>query len=100
MEDMFKNIFECITFASTEIIKVETNLEGGIFYFSINLQKCFSKDFFEDETECIFASFFELHRRYNLLTDIVFKKDREITEYKAQDVKLLNSMYFSILINN
>lgn len=96
VEQMLLDISSHQTSATIDKIDLQKDLEGGDFMFSINLLPS-SKNFYEKQIDFIFVTFFELNRRYNVLSDLVKKKDLEIEEYKAQNVQLIKSKLLSVI---
>lgn len=62
--------------------------------FSLDLLKETPQQFWESVTMPLCLSSMELVRRYEILLDLVKRKDEEITEYKAEGAELIRSTYF------
>lgn len=62
--------------------------------FSLDLLKETSQQFWENVTMPLCLSSMELVHRYEILLDLVKRKDEEIAEYKAEGAELIRSMYF------
>lgn len=91
---LLKNIESYAVQKSVERIELAKNLDGGIFKFSIDLEKGDPQKFWEEVTMplCLMAG--ELRRRQSILLDLVRRKDEEIMEYKLNGAELTRSMLF------
>lgn len=97
VDQMLMDIPNYQTSVTNNEIRLQKDLEGGDFMFLINLLPIKTKNFYEKQMDIIFEAFCELNRRYNILSDLIRKKDLEIEEYKAQNVQLIKSKLFSII---
>ncbi|XP_058808763.1 uncharacterized protein LOC131674238 [Phymastichus coffea] len=88
LDDLLVNIPKYTTSCSLQYIELENQIEGGCFWFRVNLTKVNPQPFLDQYTENFYTCLSELYHRYNCLLDLVKKKDKEIDEYKTQGVKI------------
>lgn len=83
-------------------IKLQTELEGGIFKFAVNLTRATAQEFWTEVTLPLCQSVADLQSRNNYLIQEINWKDEQIYEYKAHGAQLLRSIlikyYFHLLI--
>lgn len=79
------------TKVSTTRIELNSELEGGIFNFAIDLVKGSALQLWEEVTMPMCLAAGELSRRLDILLELVKAKDEEISEYKLNGAELIRS---------
>lgn len=98
LNDIPQHIHTYILELSTYRIELRKDHDFVKLRFSVDLLKETPQQFWENVTMPLCSSSMELVRRYEILLDLVKRKDEEITEYKAEGAELIRSMYFFYII--
>ncbi|XP_034952084.1 uncharacterized protein [Chelonus insularis] len=91
INEILKNIMDHVVFVSVNEIKLEKEIEGGVFKFSINLTKGNLQDIWAEIIKPLCTNAHELQRQNEIIVKEIKKKDEEITEYKLNG-KLLRKI--------